>query len=272
MAGRLQDRVAIITGAGSISEGIGNGRATAIRFSTEGASVVLVDRNEAALDATAEAVQAQGGDCLRVVADVSVSQDCERIVRSCIDAHGRVDILHNNVGIEIPGGLLDQKESDWDKTLNVNLKSMYLMCRSAIPHMVEQGSGSVVNISSINALTTLPSPSLAYSVSKAGVVAFTREVAIEFAPSGVRVNSILPGMMATPFVISSLTGAYGGDTEQMMRYRDALSPMGRQGESWDVAAMAVFLASDDSRYVTGATMVVDGGQSLRIASRTERQG
>ena len=190
---------------------------------------------------------------------MSSAADCNRIAEECVSEYGRIDVLHNNVGIEIPGGILEITEDDWDRTLDVNLKSIFLMCRAVVPQMIEQGGGSIVNISSINGIRTLPALSGPYGASKLGMVALTREIAIEFAGQGIRCNAILPGMMRTPFVEASLTQAWGGDVEEMMKLRDAMIPIGKQGESWDVAHAALFLTSDDAKYVTGASLVVDGG-------------
>ena len=264
MGGRVEDKVAIVTGAGSVGEGIGNGKAAAILYAREGARVLLVDLTLEAAEVTRLLIVEEGGVCVTARADVSDSEDCRRVVDACIDAFGRVDILHNNVGIEIPGGLDETTEQSWDKTLAVNLKSVFLMCKHTIGHMESQGSGAIVNISSINAIRTLPALSLAYGVSKAGVIALTREVAMEYASRGIRANAILPGMMATPFVVAALTDAYGGDVGKMMATRDGLCPTGKQGESWDVANLALFLASDEAKYITGAAMVVDGGQTCRM--------
>ena len=268
MGQRLQEMTAIVTGAGSVGPGIGNGKAVAMIFAREGARVMLVDLNLAAAEETRRLIEEEGGTCFTSRADVSVASSCERIARECIDKYGRIDILHNNVGIEIPGGILEITEEDWDRTLDVNLKSVFLMCRAVLPHMVDQGRGSIVNISSINGIRTLPALSGAYGASKLGMVALTREIAVEFAPMGVRCNAVLPGMMRTPFVEASLTEAWGGDVDEMMRRRDAMIPMGRQGESWDCAHAALFLASDEARYVTGTTLVVDGGLTggVRTAS------
>lgn len=264
MGNRLAGKVAIVTGAGSVSDGIGNGKATAITFAREAAKVMLVDRNMEAAEATRRIIEEAGHECFAYEADVSQSESCRQIVAECIGKFGRVDVLHNNVGIEIAGGLEDTAEEDWDKTMNVNLKSMFLLCRHVVQPMRERNGGSIVNISSINAIRTLPALSLAYGVSKAGVIAFTREIAVEYAACGIRANAILPGMMATPFVAESLTDAYGGEVAGMMRQRDRLCPTGKQGESWDVANLALYLASDESRYVTGTSMVVDGAQTCSV--------
>ncbi len=264
MTGRLQGKVAIVTGAGSIGPGLGNGKATALIFAREGACVALVDLNAEAAEATRAQIDEQGGKCFALRADVSRSDDCRRVVSDCIERYGRLDILHNNVGIEIAGGLEETTEEVWAKTLAVNLTSMFLMCKHSIAHMRRQRAGSIINISSINATRTVPAISLPYSASKAGVLALTREIAVEYAREGIRANAILPGMMNTPFVTKYLTDAYGGDIEAMMRKRDSYCPAGRQGTAWDVANLALFLASDEAAYISGASLVVDGAQSCKI--------
>lgn len=243
---------------------MGNGRAAAIVFAREGARLCLTDVNRAAAEETAHLVRENGGEAIVCEADVSVSGDCGEVVDACMSAFGRIDVLHNNVGIEIPGGLEDTSEQDWERTFSVNLKGMFLMCKQTIPQMKSQRSGSIINISSINAIRTLPALSLAYAASKAGVIAMTREIAIEYAAEGIRANSILPGMMTTPFVVASLTAAYGGSVEEMMKYRDEQCPMGKQGSSWDVANLALFLASDEAKYLSGESVIVDGAQTCRM--------
>jgi len=264
MTKELNGKVAIVTGAGSVGEGIGNGKATAILFAREGAKVMLVDYNLAAAEETRQIIEKEGGTCFSFKADVSQAADCRAIVDTCMDVHGRIDVLHNNVGIELAGGLEETSEIAWDRTIIVNLKSIFLLCKFALPIMVKQGGGVIINISSINSIRTLPALSLAYAVSKAGVNALTREIAVEYAAKGIRVNAILPGMMNTPFVRASLTEAYGGDIEEMTRIRDARCPTGKQGDSWDIAHLALFLASEKSKYITGAELVVDGAQTMKI--------
>lgn len=262
--GRVQGKVAIVTGAGSTGEGVGVGKAAAIVYAREGAKVLLVDYRLSAAEETLEIIQKEGGDCSALQGDVSKSDDCGKIAEECISRYGRIDILHNNVGIEIPGGLEETTEQAWDRTLNVNVKSMFLLCKSVVPHMLKQGGGAIVNIASINAIRTLPTLSPAYAVSKAGVLALTRDIAVEYASRHIRANAILPGMMNTPFVVAQLTEAYGGDIQKMTEYRDSKCPTGKQGESWDVAYLALFLASDEAKYITGANVVVDGAQTCRI--------
>lgn len=264
MKGRIAGKVAIVTGAGSVGPGIGNGRAAGIVYAREGGRVMLVDLNLDAAEVTRRMIEDEGGESFAFQADASDARDCGRLVDACLERYGRVDILHNNVGIELPGGLAETTEQMWDRTLAVNLKSVFLLCKEVVPHMERQGGGAIVNISSINAIRTLPALSLPYAVSKAGIIAFTRDVAVEYARKGIRVNAVLPGMMATPFVIGALTEAYGGDVEEMMRKRDSFCPTGKQGEAWDVAYLSLFLASDEARYVTGASVIVDGAQTCRI--------
>jgi len=260
MGDRVKGKVAIVTGAGSVAPScIGNGKAAAIVYAREGARVMLVDYNLEAAKETKSLIKEEGGDCIAFKANVSQSGDCRSIIEKCIQTYGRVDILHNNVGIEIPGGVDEISEEDWDRMMNVNLKSMFLTCKYALPYMEKQKSGSIINISSINAIRNLAYPSIAYSVSKAGVNALTREIAVQYASKGIRVNAILPGLMNTPMVVASLTDAFGGNVEEMMKIRDAMCPTGEQGEPWDIAYLALFLASDEAKYITGATLVVDGG-------------
>ena len=259
MAKVLEGKIAIVTGSGSVGEGIGNGKATAIVFAREGAKVLLVDQNLGAAEETRGIINKEGGESLAFKADVSQAEECQKIVKMCLKTYGRIDILHNNVGIELAGGLDETTEDTWDRTLAVNLTSIFLLCKYTIPHMLAQKSGVIINISSINAIRTLPALSLAYGVSKAGVISLTREIAVEYAAKGIRVNAILPGMMNTPFVRVSLTEAYGGDVEEMTRFRDARCPTGKQGEPWDVANLALFLASDESSFITGQLIHCDGG-------------
>jgi NAD(P)-dependent dehydrogenase (short-subunit alcohol dehydrogenase family) len=264
MGDRLKGKVAIVTGAGSIGPGTGNGKATSVLYAREGAKLILVDMNPEAADETKRIIDSEGGECVTFQADVTRSTDCKNMADKCLERYGRIDILHNNVGIEIPGGVEDMSEEDWDKTMAVNLKSMFLTCKHTVPHMVAQGSGSIINISSVNAIRNLPYITIAYSASKAGVIAFTRELAMQYAAKGVRANTILPGMMNTPLVVAALTDAFGGDVAQMMKTRDEMCPTGKQGEPWDVASLSVFLASDEAKYMTGAALVVDGGLTCNV--------
>jgi len=260
MGERLNGKVAIVTGAGSIGPGIGNGKATAIVFSREGARVMAVDYNLEAAEVTRRLIEKEGGECITLKVDVSKAGDCQSMVETCISKFGRADILHNNVGMGGFGGAVETEEEIWDKTMVVNLKSMFLTCKYALPYMEKQGNGSITNIASLTSIRCQGAPSIAYSVSKAGVIALTREVAMQYAAKGIRANAILPGYMKTPMVEFYNKEAYGGgDAELMWQRRDAMCPTGKQGESWDVAYAALFLNSDEAKYITGTTLVVDGG-------------
>jgi NAD(P)-dependent dehydrogenase (short-subunit alcohol dehydrogenase family) len=259
MTRRIEGKVVIVTGAGSIGPGIGNGKAAAIIYAREGGSVLLVDNNLNAAMETKSWIDSEGGTSIPYITDVGNSINCKNVVEECIKIYGRVDILHNNIGIEIPGGIDEMSEESWDRVLNVNLKSMFLLCKYALVYMDKQESGVIVNISSINAIRSLPALSIAYSVSKAGVIALTREIAVQYAPKGVRANAILPGMMNTPMVTAALTNAYGGNPSQMHSMRDQMCPTKKQGEPWDTAYLSLFLASDEAKYITGASFIVDGG-------------
>jgi len=265
MGNRVEGKVAIVTGAGSIGPGIGNGKASAILYAREGAQVMLVDYNLEAAEETKGLIDKEGGQCITFKADVSKASDCRSMVEKCIQTFGRVDILHNNVGIEIPGGAVETSEEDWDRMMNVDLKSMFLTCKYVLPYMEKQGSGCIINIASDNAIRTYQGCiSTAYCASKAGVVALTREVAIQYAPKGIRANAILPGLMNTPMVVASLIDELGGSIEEVMKKRDAMCPMGKQGDAWDTAYAALFLASDEAKYITGAALLVDGGLTCMV--------
>jgi len=262
---RLKDKVAIVTGAGSIGPGIGNGKATAILFAREGARVMAVDLNLEAAEETRRTIEEEGGDSFVFQADVSRASDCKSLVEKCIQTYGRIDILDNNVALGAHGGPVEVSEKDWDRVLNVNLKSMFLTCKYALPHMEKQGSGSIINIASIVAIRAEPKPMLAYAVSKAGVLALTREVAIQYAQKGIRVNAVSPGLMKTPRIARYYTDAWDGMVDEMWKQRDAMSPTGKQGDAWDIAYAVLYLASDESKYITGTNLVVDGGLTGTIS-------
>lgn len=265
MGERLKGKMAVVTGAGSVIPGMGNGKATAILFAREGARVMLVDYNLKAAEETKRIIDGEGGDCLAFQADVSKASDCQSMVELCIQTFGRVDILHNNVGISHWGGAVETDEEDWDRVIDVNLKSMFLTCKYVLPYMEKEESGSIINVASVIAIRSGPCPSVAYAASKAGVIALSREVAIQYAAKGIRVNVILPGLMKTPHVEFYNKDAWaGGDVKEMWKRRDAMSPTGKQGDAWDVAYAALFLASNEAKYITGTNLLVDGGISGTI--------
>lgn len=259
MGERLKGKVAIITGAGSIAAGIGIGKATAILLAREGARVMLVDLNPKAAKETKTMIDEEGGDSIVFEADVSKAGDCRRMVEKCIQTCGRIDILDNNVALGAHGGPVETSEEEWDRVMDVNLKSMFLTCKYVLPYMEKQGSGSIINVASVVAIRAEPKPMLAYAVSKAGVLALTREIAVQYAPKGIRVNAVSPGLMKTPRVAHYYIDAWGGNIDDMWRQRDAMSPTGKQGEPWDIAYSVLFLASDEANYITGTNLIVDGG-------------
>lgn len=259
MAGRLQGKVAVVTGAGTRGDGIGNGKACAILYAREGARVLAADIDVEAAQATAELIRAEGGECEPFRADVSRADDCRAMVEACIARFGGLHVLHNNVGITNSGGPVEYPEEQWDRMMNVNAKSMFLTAKYALPHMERQGGGSIVNVGSINGVRAIPFPKLAYAASKAAVIGLSREIAIQYASRGVRCNVVLVGLIRSPIVEQNNTQLYGGDLEEMWRKRDAMSPTGKQGEVWDIASASLFLASDESRYVNGVVLPVDGG-------------
>ena len=259
MGERVKGKVAIITGAGSIGAGIGIGKATAILLAREGARVMLVDLNPEAAEETKRLIDKEGGDSIVFQADVSKAGDCRSMVEKCIQTYGRVDILDNNVALGAHGGPVETSEEEWDRVMDVNLKSMFLTCKYVLPYMEKQGSGSIINVASVVAIRSEPKPMLAYAVSKAGVLALTREIAVQYAPKGIRVNAVLPGLMKTPRIARYYTDAWGGNIDEMWKKRDAMSPTGKQGEPWDIAYAVLFLASDEANYITGTNLIVDGG-------------
>ncbi|MDF2782091.1 MAG: dehydrogenase [Geminicoccaceae bacterium] len=267
MAERLKGKVALITGAGSIGPGWGNGKATAVLFAREGARVFGVDLNLAAADETRRIIEGEGGDCATHAADVSKADGVKAMVEAALAAFGRIDVLVNNVGIARTGGIVTTEEADWDLVNDVNLKSVYLVCRQVVPVMERQGKGAIVNIASIAAHRWTGISYASYYASKAGVVALSRSIALEFAAKGIRCNSVSPGLMNTPMVHHGLTGAYGaeGDVANLVRVRDAQCPMGHMGTGWDTAHACLFLASDEAGYVTAHDLVVDGGLIAKIA-------
>jgi len=259
---RLKGKVAMVVGAGSIGPGWGNGKATAVTFAREGAQVFCVDRNPAAAEETVGIITREGGKAMAHTSDVSRAADVEAMVAACLKAYGRIDVVDNNVGIAEVGSVVEVKEAEWDRVFAVNLKSAFLTMKHVIPAMVEQGGGSIINISSIASIRHVGISYVSYNASKAAMNQMTRTTAVEFAPKHVRVNAILPGLMKTPMVEHSagLAQSYAkGDVEAMWRARDAQVPMGHMGDAWDVANAALFLASDESKYVTGIELVVDGG-------------
>ena len=268
MSGRLQDKVALVCGAGSIGPGWGNGKATATAFAREGAKVFAVDRNLDAAKETAAIITDEGFECTAYDADVSDQSSVQAMVAACKAAYGGVDILHNNVGIGSMGGPIQTTLAQWERVMRVNVTSMFLTCQAVLPLFLEQGGGAIVNVSSLSAVKAAR-PELAYATSKGAVNALTINIAMEFADRNIRCNALVPGLMNTPMVAEGMKDHYGaGGVETMIAARDALSPTGRMGEAWDVANAAVFLASDEARYINGVLLHVDGGLQHKITAGT----
>ena len=264
MAQRLSGKVAIVTGAGASGPGWGNGKACSVRFAREGAHVFAVDVDENAVSETADIIRSEGGSCFAHLADVTNSDEVADFVKICEDRWGRIDILHNNVGIVEPGSPEDITEANWDRLIDVNVKSMYLTSKYVLPHMVRAKGGTIINVSSIASFYSLGYACVSYSASKGAVNALTRNIATEYAKHKIRCNAILPGLMDTPLIRGAVSGAYK-DVDSMVAERNEICPMGEMGTAWDVANAAVFLASDESSYVTGIELIVDGGLTLTMS-------
>ena len=265
-AGRLAGKTAIVVGAGQTPGAtIGNGRATALRFAQEGAHVLLVDRDEASVTETHEMVLAAGDRADVFVADIAASDGPAQIAENAVTTLGRIDILHNNVGIGLDDGTPTRlSEEAWDRIFDVNLKAMWLTCKHVVPIMREQRNGSIVCVSSIAAISAAGHIT-AYKISKAGVNALVHQLSITNAHHGIRVNGIMPGFIDTPMGVDAPAEHMGMSRDEYADVRAQLVPLNnRQGSAWDVANAALFLASDEAAFVTGALLPVDGGQSARI--------
>src|SRR5438445_2794250 len=250
MAGRLAGKVAIVTGAGSSAEIIGNGKATAILFAREGAKVLCADVVEERARETAEAILKEGGTASAFRADVSKAADCQAMVQAAVERYGRLDILDNNVGISVRADVLEVSEEDWDRVMAVNVKSIMLSSKYAIPAMKKSGGGSIINISSVAGLRA--NQSTPYTTSKAAIVGLTRSMAGDHGRDGIRVNCILPGLIYGPMTAPRME-------DDIRRKRREAGALGTEGTGWDVAHAAVFLASEESRWITGVALPVDAG-------------
>jgi NAD(P)-dependent dehydrogenase (short-subunit alcohol dehydrogenase family) len=264
MAGRLDGKVAVIVGAGSIGPGWGNGRATAVVFAREGARVFAVDRNAESMEETVEKARAFGGEITTHLCDATDSKAVADMADACVKAHGRIDILVNVVGGSAPGGPVELSEDAWRSQLDFNLGTVFLACKHVLPIMVAHGNGAIVNISSTSGIRFSGAAQVGYAASKAGVIQFSRAVAVQYAGHGIRVNTVIPGQLHTPMVEARLARQRaGGDIETLLKQRVARIPLGFAGDGRDTAHAALFLASDEARFVTGAEIVVDGGMSVR---------
>lgn len=264
MAGRLQDRVAIVTGAGCIGPGWGNGRATAVLFAREGAKILAVDKSVSAMEETLARVRKVGGLIEPHICDVTDGESVASMVEACRSHFDRVDILVNNVGGSAAGGPVELAEEAWDAQVDYNLKSVFLTCKHVLPVMETQQSGVIVNTSSASGIRWTGAAQVAYAATKAGVIQFSRVVAVQYARKGIRVNTVIPGQLHTPMVEARLAGQRtGGDVEALLKQRLARIPLGFMGDGRDTANAALFLASDAARFITGTEIIVDGGMTAR---------
>ncbi|MCJ7772084.1 MAG: SDR family oxidoreductase [Desulfobacterales bacterium] len=262
---RLDEKVAIVVGAGQTSgDTIGNGRAISLLFARHGARVLLVDRLLNSAEDTKKMIDKEGGTSTALEADITKEDDCRKIAETCVKTYGRIDILVYNVGIGNNDNDVPKLTAEaWDSIFNTNLKGLFLTCKHVLPVMKDQGCGAIVNISSIAAVCQ--SRTTAYKVSKAGVNALTHQMAVKNAKKGIRVNTIMPGLLNTPMAIEGITNALDIKKEDLIKLRDDSVPLkGGMGDAWDTANAALFLASDEARFITSVILPVDGGQSARI--------
>jgi NAD(P)-dependent dehydrogenase (short-subunit alcohol dehydrogenase family) len=263
MPGRVEGKVAVISGAGCVGPGWGNGRAAAVLFAREGAKVFAVDDDPDSMLETAARV-GNDGEIATHVCDVLDDSQVKAMVEACRQKFGRIDILVNNVGGSVPGGAAEMSEQAFDQQIKYNLKSVFLTCRHAIPLMIEQGGGAIVNTASTSGITYSGSPQIGYAASKAAVIQFSRVTAVQYAKHKIRVNTVIPGQMHTPMVEARLAKQRtGGDVGALLKSRLARIPLGFAGDGRDTAAAVLFLASDEARFITGAEIVVDGGMTAR---------
>jgi NAD(P)-dependent dehydrogenase (short-subunit alcohol dehydrogenase family) len=269
---RMDGKVAIVAGAGSVgpsgSKIWGNGKATAVLLARQGASVFLVDLNEDAVAETKSIIEAEGGTCAAHRCDMMIAADVQEMVQACLNRFKRIDVLVNNVGGSAPGDPVSMTEEVWDRQIDFNLKTAFLGCKFVLPVMAEQGKGAIVNVASVAGMRNdfLSGRShVGYSASKAGVIQLSRSVAGTYARKGIRVNTVVPGLMHTPLVEYRLARTVGGnDAQKLIDARNNAVPMGHMGDAWDVAHAVLFLASDEARFITATEIIVDGGSTAAM--------
>jgi NAD(P)-dependent dehydrogenase (short-subunit alcohol dehydrogenase family) len=268
----LAGKVAIVAGAGSVGPAggtiVGNGKATAILLARQGASVLLLDVNEAAMAETRTLIENEGGTSATHRCDMMVAADVQDMVQACLDRFKRIDILVNNVGGSAPGDPVSMEEAVWDRQIDFNLKTAFLGCKYVLPVMLAQGKGAIVNIASVAGMRNdfrSGRSHVGYSASKAGVIQLSRSVAGTYAKNGIRVNTVVPGLMHTPLVAYRLAKTVAGnDTQTLIDARNAAVPMGHMGDAWDVAHAVLFLVSDEAKFITGTEIIVDGGSTAAM--------
>lgn len=264
MSRRLEGKSAIVFGAGSSGPGWGNGKAAAVAYAREGARVACIDLSATAAEETATIIRSEGNEAIAVAADVTDLSSVTDAIVEVLRSHQHIDVLHNNVGVTHMGGPVELDESTFQASLDLNVGSVYRTCKAVLPHMLENGGGAIVNISSLAAIRYVGYPYFAYYATKAAVNQATVAVAMQYARQGIRANCIMPGLIDTPLIYRQISGQYAS-VEDMVAARNAMVPMGHMGTAWDVAAAAVFLASDEARFITGICLPVDGGQSCAVS-------
>lgn len=264
----LDGKVAIVVGAGSSGPGWGTGKATAVHLARLGAGVLGIDVNADATAATGDWVRQEGGKYEAFVGDATTPEGAAAAVNACIDRFGRVDILVNNIGAGPVEGVVETSLEDWERVFRFNVTSAFLMAKHAIQPMISVGGGSIVNVSSIASNRWTGVPLSAYSASKAAMNQLTQNIAMQYAAKGLRCNAVLPGLLMTPMMLGTLSRHYGNDVDALIRKRDAVSPTGKMGTGWDIAYAVGFLASDESRYINGVLLPVDGGLSCQVIGST----
>lgn len=265
-AGRLAGRVALVTGAGCVGPGWGNGRATAVLFAREGAAVAVADRDLAAAEETARLIAAEGGRAAVIDADVTDPASVAAMVARCLDTFGRVDVLQNNVGGSVTGDPVSMLLETFEAQIALNLTSVFLTCKHVLPVMERQGRGVVINVGSIGGMRHLGHDTAGYTAAKAGLVQLTRQLAVKYGPKGIRCNTVIPGMMDTPLLEHRVSKQAGrADLATLRAEARTRVPLGRRGDAWDVAYASLFLASDEAKYVTGTEILVDGGLMAKSA-------
>ncbi len=261
---RLRDKVAIVTGAGCVGPGWGNGRAVTVLFAMAGARVFAVDKRLDAMEETTRRVREAGGEVTPYTCDVTDTNAVKAMVQACVETYGKVDVLVNNIGGSASGGPVELPEAQWDAQVAFNLKSVYLTCKHVIPELIRAGGGAIVNTASTSGIRWTGSAQVAYAACKAGVIQLSKVVAVEYASRGIRVNTVVPGQLHTPMVDVRLAGQRaGGDIDKLLETRLARIPLGFMGYGRDTAYAALFLASDEARFVTGTELVVDGCMTAR---------
>lgn len=259
---RFSGKVAVVVGGGSHDDGWSNGKACAVSYAREGAQVAVLDIDASAAGKTAQAITDEGGQAIAVQVDVCDLGSVTKAIAAVIEEFGQIDVLHNNVGVTHMGGPVDLEEETFQRSLDLNLGSVYRTCKAVLPLMIERRTGAIVNVSSLAAIRYTGYPYFAYYAAKAAVNHATTAIAMEHAPNGIRANAVMPGLIDSPLIYRQIAGQYASP-EEMVEARNRAVPLGQMGTAWDIAEASLFLASDAAKFITGVSLPVDGGQSCR---------